>query len=94
MMTPTREEKQAAAAELRAFVRRISGDTIDHAALSLVGASEDEIAAGVLEFARLMEKSLADVGRKDCVSFSIGHVFGEVICERVKELASMPGGRA
>jgi hypothetical protein len=97
-MTPP-EEKAAALEELKAFVRSASPETVDLAALALIGLSEDESAVGILDMSRTMVENLVGIdlkrfGDKDAVIHGFGWAFGLLIRDRLTELESMPGGRA
>ena len=88
-------DRQAALDEIKAFVRaKAAPDTIDIAALSLSGLSDDALEAGIAELAQTMGGHLATLGRGSHIQLGVGYAFGEVIRARVAALEATGRGRA
>ena len=88
-------DRQAALAELKAFVRaKAAPDTIDMAALSLSGLSDDALEAGITELAQTMAGNLARLGRASHIQLGLGYAFGAVVRDRVAALEATGRGRA
>ena len=88
-------DRQAALDEIKAFVRaKAAPDTIDMAALSLSGLSDDALEAGIAELAQTMAGHLATLGRGTHVQRGLSFAFAEVVRARVAALEATGRGRA